>query len=207
MEQNAQQFFSSVFLAGQKVEQHHDYQPYFHIRGYLRHKYQQSGKTVSELAQACGYRKLEKFKRHLEAWLKAEKPVPGKFLGAIGVEPEMLCKVQVLDFDSWEEAVKSVRVPQCFSARLMPAVWQSVPLPENLTEAQTVTYVKDYALLRSHQCLINYSGLRVTWVWPDGTVSRRYSWPSIEYKNRLVYFKLGSAQPDTTQPGITRLAR
>ena len=202
MEQNAQQFFSSVFLAGQKVEQPQDYQPYFHIRGYLCQKYRESGHTVPELAQACGYRKLEKFKRHLEAWLKAERPVPGKFLGAIGIEPEMLLKVQVLDFDQWEEAVKSVSVPQSFSARLMPAVWQSVPLPENLTEAQAVAYVKEFARLRNLQCLINYAGLRTAWIWPDGTVSRRFNWPSIEYKNRLVYFKLG-----TTQPGATRLAR
>ncbi|MBI5805805.1 hypothetical protein HZA73_07145 [candidate division TA06 bacterium] len=202
MEQNSQQFFSSVFLAGQQPEPSQDYQPYFHIRGYLRQKYRQSGKTVPELAQACGYRKLEKFKRHMEAWLKATRPVPGKFLGAIGVEPEMLMKVQVLDFDSWEEAVKSVGAPLSFSARYMPAVWQSVPLPENLNEAQAVSYVKDFARLRNRQCLINYSGLRVTWIDPDGSSCRHYNWPAIEYKNRLVYFKLGSAQP-----GTTRLAR
>lgn len=207
MEQNAQQFFASVFLAGQQAQQPQDYQPYFHIKGYLRQKCRQSGKTIPELAQACGYRKLDKFKRHLEAWLRVARPVPGKFLGAIGIEPKMLCKVQVLDFDSWEEAVKSVRVPQSFSARLMPAVWQSVSLPENLSETQAVDYVKEYARLRNRQCLINYAGLRATWIWPDGYHSHYYYWPNIEYRNRLVYFKLGAAQPDTTQPGTTRLAR
>ena len=202
MEQSGQQFFNSVFLAGQRKDPPPDCQPYFHIRGYLRQKYQQSGKTIPELAEASGYRKLDKFKRHLDAWLKAQRPVPGKFLGAIGVDPEMLCKVQVLDFDSWEEAVKSVGVPHSFSARLMPAVWQSVPLPENLTEAQAVSYVKEYSRLRNRQCLINFAGLRVTWIDPDGSSCRHYSWPAIEYKNRMIYFTLSSRQP-----GTTRLAR
>ena len=201
MEINSQQFFHSVFQAGQREDPPPGYQPYFHIRGYLRQKYRQSGLAVPELAEACGYKKMDKFKRHLEAWLKAERPVPGKFLGAIGIEPEMLCKVQVLDFDQWEEAVRIVTVPERFSVRLMPAVWQSVALPENLSEAQAISYVKEYSRLKNRQCRINYAGLRTVWIWSDGHLSNYYNWPNIEYRNRLVYFTT-----EATRPGTTRLA-
>jgi hypothetical protein len=199
MKQNAHQFFNSVFLAGQQAQQPLEYQPYFHIKGYLRQKYQQSGKTIPELAEALGYRKLEKFKRHLEAWLKVERPIPWKFLDAIGAGPDMLCKVRVLDFDSWEEAVKKVGVPLSFTARLMPAVYQSVPMPENLDETEAVSYVKEYSRLKNRQCLINFSGLRTTWIRPDGSVTHSYNCPAIDYKNRMVYFKLSSRQPGTTR--------
>lgn len=198
METNSRQFFNSVFLAGRKKDSPKDYQPYFHIRSYLRQKYRQSGLAAPELAEACGYKKMDKFKRHQEAWLKVERPVPEKFLEAVGIDPEMLAKVQGLDLDQWEEAVGKATVPESFSARLMPAVWQSVPLPENLSEAQAISYVKEYSRLINRQCRVNYAGLRTAWIWPDGHLSNYYNRPNIEYRNRLVYFTTEATRPGTT---------
>jgi len=195
---NSNDFFSSVFLTDSKLKPPMDYVTYGCLRGYLRQKLEGCGKTIPELAQACGY-KLEKFKRHLVLWLKAERPIPKSFLDAIGLEPEMVYKVLEIDLDLYEQAVKKVCLPSTFSAKLMPAIWQSVRLPEGMDEAEAERHVADFAKREKRECLINFEGLRETWIEPDGSIYRRFRRPSLEFKKRMLYFTLSSRQPGTSR--------
>ena len=201
MEQPAQMLMDQVFLTRQQEESPGEYQPYPHVRDYLRQQFEECGKTVPELARACGYRKLDKFRRRIGPWLQAKKPVPRAFLDAIGAYPETVCQKMLLDFEDFQAAAKIARLPKTFSVRTLAQGWEILVLPEGLSQTRAVSLVREHARFKNRQCLISLQGLREIWIDPDGTVYDCFLWPSLKFREGKLYFHQVSARAGLAKPG------
>jgi hypothetical protein len=159
-----------------------------HVKDYLLSQHQKSGKDIKDIAYASGYAKLEKFKKHLEEWQKLEKPIPRKYLQVINVDIDTLLSLLELDKLDYEAAIKIPRKASACTVRLIPGIYSTYSFGGMVSEEEAINLAKDYSKKIKCQCMINFPGLFLIVIYPDGKVSKSYYHPSIDITKEWVQF-------------------
>jgi len=113
-----------------------DYVRFYQTKVYL---YQKSGKLIyyknnlpeiRKLAEKAGYKDLNSFLKHREEWHELKRKIPLSYLEALGVDLKVVQFTVELDVEEYEQAIQLPLYPRCGIARLIPAAYCSISLPE-----------------------------------------------------------------------------
>ena len=170
-----------------KVE---DYVYCSHIKNYLLLQHQNSGKDIKKIAAASGYANIDKFKKHLEEWQALKRPIPKKYLEAINADTETLLSLLELDKSDYEAALKIPRKASVCTVRLLPGVYSTYSFGGMVSEEEAISLAKDYAKKTNLQCTINFPGLFLIIIYPDGNVSKSYFDPHVHINKEWITFGL-----------------
>jgi len=124
-----------------------EYQKFFFMRAYISQKSEeffrgQSREKLREVAEEIGYKKIQKFKKHLEEWNRLERKVPLKYLEIIGVQRPTLDFTLELDRAEFERARRGPFLPQKAILRLHPAFYTSYEFAEGTELEEAIEELK-----------------------------------------------------------------
>lgn len=143
----------------------------YHLGALIAEKRSQAGITRKKLAELCDYRKLEKGIRRIEeienGRVIEELTVKIMKILEISKEERENCKQKDYDFEM-ERRNNLPPFKPYIVRRLIPAVYQSISVPEGLSNEELIEYtLKKSAEEHFYMCLqLNYD-LRY-WIQPDG---------------------------------------
>lgn len=131
--------------------------------------YKEKSAPTRALMKACGYgpNKIDKFRSHREAWLHLARPIPFRFLHAIGAKRSTLEHCMRRDQVEYDKYSARVVYPRAHSIRYGPCVYGSRPLPEGTTEAEAIQIMIATAAELGRHCWLKIDGLRGTFAWPE----------------------------------------
>jgi hypothetical protein len=158
------------------------------VKDYLLLQRQQSGKDIKDIAAASGYTKLDKFKTHLNEWQELERPIPKKYLQAINADIDTLLSLSELDKSDYEEAIKIPRKASFCTVRLIPGIYATYSFGRMVSEEEAIKLAKDYSQNKKQICIINFPGLFLIDIHPDGKVSKSYYYPNVDITKEWVKF-------------------
>ena len=158
------------------------------VKDYLLSQHEKSGNDTKDIAAASGYTKLDKFKIHLKEWQELERPIPKKYLQAINVNIDILLSLLELDKLDYEEAIKIPRKASFCTVRLIPGIYATYSFGGIVSEEEAIKLAKDYSKNTKQTCIINFPGLFLIDIHPDGKVSKSYYYPSIDITKEWVKF-------------------
>ena len=97
------------------------------VKKYLEAKLKDCGKSVKELNFASGYAlgSVDKFKRHCSEWHELLRPIPRKYLDAIGGKVEDIGQMVELDLYDFEEVCKVPRFVRHYTVRVFAGIYSS----------------------------------------------------------------------------------
>ncbi len=159
-----------------------------HHRGYLRWCAKRCSLSLPELAAACGWRKVEKFRRRRRQWHEGRGPVPRCYLETLGVDIGVLETCVELDLKEFEEILREPRFPDFFVARIMPATYLRVPLPAGTAEEEAIEAMLDHSESTGRSLRLHYLGLLTIAVEPGGAILRQTYPPELRVDRRSVSF-------------------
>jgi hypothetical protein len=125
----------------------------------------------------CGYSSLRKFRFHRKDWDNLERPVPRKYLQAIGVDINTLEFTVELDEEEYEKVLQFPFSPRKALLRVMPTVFTTVQLPDGVTEEEAVFLLKGLSRKTGKYGFINFENIKTTFAQPDGFVFTKYYKP------------------------------
>ena len=175
----------SLFLPA-KINRLEDYERYSNTKAYPLQKtgsltyFKDQKSEIHELAEKSGYANFNKFTEHRQEWHNIKRQIPLGYLSAIGADLEVLDFVVDVDYREFRQALKVPRYPQYFTIKHMPSIYQSVEIPEEITEEKAVEALKKLAARENKLCFINYQKLLSLQIKPDGKVTRNYFVPAAE---------------------------
>lgn len=175
----------SIFLPA-KINRLEDYERYGKTKAYLMQKsgsltfFKDQKPEIHKLAEKSGYADFNKFTEHRREWHDIKRRIPLGYLSAIGVDLEVLDFVVDVDYREFRQALKVPRYPQYFTIRLMPTIYQSVEIPEEIPENKAIEALQKLAAEKNRLCFINYQDILSIQIKPDGQVSRNYFVPAAE---------------------------
>ena len=195
----------SLFLPA-KINRLEDYERYSNTKAYLLQKsgsltfFKDQKSEIHELAEKSGYADFNKFTEHRREWHNINRRIPLGYLSAIGVDFEVLDFVVNVDYQEFRRALKVPRYPQYFTIRLMPSIYQSVEIPEEIPENKAIEALQKLAAEKDRLCFINYQELLSILIKPDGQVTRNYFVPAAEISGDYWIPSL-QARPDFAKDG------
>lgn len=173
----------SIFKVSPPANQVEDYRFGKHIMAYLDQKVEPWGKVGAVLFKdqreavkdrrkalmlASGYANPNKFKAHQIDWHELSRPVPKKYLDAIGIDRKTLELMVELDHEEFERALALPRYPKGITIRLMPAVYSYRELPPGTTEAEALEAMRKTVMSTGLRSCINYPELLTIYVEKEG---------------------------------------
>ncbi len=173
-----------------------------HHLGYLAWCADRCPLSLKELADACGYRKLQKFDRRRRRWNEGKGRIPLRYLKAIGVDLALLQDCVALDCRQHEAALQKPRFVRFFVARVAAAVYVRVDLPQATPEEEAIERVREHAMATGRSCLINHPTLLTILVSPDGGVIAKSLEPELQVAGGVISF--GECGDDV---GVMRVGR
>ena len=188
----------SLLSVNQPINEIADYEFGKNIKAYLRQKL--SLKDPKLIMRPSGSGNICKFRKHTEEWLSFTRPIPEKFLETIGVDWKILEYVAELDRENFRRAINLPRYPRYVIVRLMPAIYQTKPLPAGIAETDAIELVKSWIKEKPFQCMINYPELLTISIDASGVRFISYE-PIITIKNHMVSFGITGRRIGTTRIG------
>jgi len=179
----------SIFSA-QEISSINEYERFHHTKAYVKSK---SELVISknELLTACGYRNIDKFKKHRMEWDRLLRPVPLSYLSSIGVDMKVITLTIEVDKEEYMKALRVPLYPKAAVVRLMATVYCDIPCPLGTTEEEAIEILKRYSGEKNKRCSINYPELKTVWVDPSGTVEVVY-YETIAHVSRKYLIPSGS---------------
>ncbi|MDH5719832.1 MAG: hypothetical protein OEZ13_04330 [Spirochaetia bacterium] len=181
-------------LSAREINRCEDYERLFHAKRYIGQKsslYKDTGKPtepILELMKAVNYSKYNKFKEHRRQWDSCEKSIPLAYLRAIDADIEILKFTVSVDQEEYENAAQIITYPKHFMVRLMAAFYQSLKIPDGMSENDAVGYVKEFSREKRLRCCIATPPLKSIFIEPDGKVNYIYYRPEIKISKNEVSF-------------------
>ncbi|MGV8125266.1 MAG: hypothetical protein AB2L14_36420 [Candidatus Xenobiia bacterium LiM19] len=192
-------FFKSVFLMDSSPNKVESYEPYMNVQKYLAHLWSSKRQQEKEIGKACGYRNLSKFHNRIDQWLSLCKDIPLSFFEKIGGDLHIIEKVLEIDQADYDRASERIGQPKVFIIKWLPGVYSRNRLPDNLTEAEAIEYLKEYSRENGLRCIIQYPCILDIVVNPDGKIWRFNYRPSMKIKSGTLSFSnKGSGMWTTT---------
>lgn len=176
------------FCSVRQINSVGDYQRFHHTKAYLaqRSALFKGAKANRKLMAPCGYKRYEKFVRRRPEWDALARPVPLGYLSAIGAALDVLAATQEADMEEFHAALKLPLAPRYAIERMIPAVYQSIRLPEGISEADAVALVRSRSQRTEHEFCLNFPGLKAVFMKPDGSVSRLYFPPTFKINGEFL---------------------
>jgi len=168
-----------------QLEKLSDYERFFHTKAYIKSK-SNAFEDNKDLMRSCGYSNLRKFRFHRKAWDDLERPVPRKYLRAIGVNIDTLKFTIELDTEEYDKALQFPLSPAKALLRVMPAVFSTVQFPEGVTEEEAVCLLKGLSRKTGKYGFINYEKIKTTFAQPDGFVFTKFYKPLLRVTSDMV---------------------
>lgn len=158
------------------------------LKRYIRFCSDHCGRTPRELAQFCGYEKLEKFQRRRLIWNAIQQPVPTVYLRGIAVDLDILGTCVGLDQREYDCFLAIPLDPEYVTIKLLPGVYAQRKLCPNTCEGEAIWYMKH--LVEEHNylsCAVHWPGLKSIWVKVGAEPVYRYlhgfnSWVSLNMR-------------------------
>ena len=151
-----------------------------HHLGYLAWCADRCPLSLKELADACGYRKLQKFDRRRRRWNDGKGRIPLGYLEALGVDLALLRECVDLDRREHDRALQTTRFALFFVARAAAAIYTRVELPKGTTEEEAIERMREHAMATGRSCLVNHPTLLTILVSPDGGVIAKSLEPELQ---------------------------
>jgi hypothetical protein len=167
------------------LEKLSDYKRFFHTKAYIQSK-SNTFENSRELMQKCGYASLRKFKFRRKLWDNLERPIPRKYLEAIGVRIETLQFTVELDDEEYERALELPFSPKKALLRNMPTMFTAFKLPEGVTEEEAIWLLKGLSRKTGKYGFINFENIKTTFAQPDGFVFTKYYKPLLRITGDMV---------------------
>jgi len=97
------------------------------VKKYLEGKLKDCGRSIKELTLASDYAQgsIDKFKRHCSEWHEIFRPIPRKYLDAIGGKIEDIEQMVELDLHNFQEACKVPRFVRRYTVRVFAGIYSS----------------------------------------------------------------------------------
>lgn len=168
---------------------------------YLRQRLGTCATDDKYLAELTGYKDLDKFKRHQDAWHGLERPIPRKYLDAIGANLDILRSALERDQVNFELMDALPRTPAHYTVRLLAAVYQMRFFDDAIPEAEAIRRIKAYSAETGFRCCINYPQLLTIYIEPDGSVSKTYYRPAMKVTDNWVAFERDGSRVGTMRIG------
>jgi len=161
------------------------YAKFFHTASYLTKKSDQFDSISSEndfqsLMDKCGYAKRQKFVMHRGEWNSLGRKIPKSYLDAIGVDIHTLSFTLELDREEFDKVLNTPFSPEYATIRILPGIYQSIPLPEGITEEEAIEVMQLYVKEKNLRCFINLPEIKSIRFEPDGHVSIYHFPPVIQ---------------------------
>ena len=167
------------------LEKLSDYERFFHTKAYIKSK-SESVTDDRRLMRRSGYACLRKFRFHRKAWDNLERPVPRKYLEAIGVDIETLKFTVELDTEEYQKALQLPLSPEIAQLRVMPTLFNTFRLPDGVTEEEAVVLLKRLSRKTGKYGFINHEKIKTTFAQPDGFVFTKFYKPLLRVANDMV---------------------
>ena len=167
------------------LEKLSDYERFFHTKAYIKGK-SDSFTNEKELMRKCEYASLNKFRIHRKAWVNLERPIPIKYLRAIGVSLDTLRFTVELDGEEYEQALSLPFSPRKAVIRVMPTIFSTVELPEGVNEEDAIFVLKKMSRKIGKYCFINFDNVKTVFAEPDGFVFAKFYPPMVEIRKDLI---------------------
>jgi len=161
------------------------YEKFFHTASYIQKKSllfdTSTGKNeIQKLMDLCGYSKKQKFILHRKEWDRLERKIPKKYLEGIGADINTFHFTLDLDREEFERISRLPFFPDYATVRIMPGIFQSLTLPQGITEEEAIEIIKIYAKEKNIRCFINLPDIKSIRFEPDGMVQTFYFPPDIQ---------------------------
>ena len=161
-----------------------NYVKFFHTISYIQKKSEEfdyrSQNEIRLLMKQCGYTKRHKFLIHREQWNKLERKIPKIYLESIGVDFRTLHFTLDLDREQYQKILQIPFSPEFATIHIMPGIYQSLPLPEGITEEDAIEVIQTYAQEKNIRCFINLPEIKSIRFEPDGMVVVLYYPPILQ---------------------------
>ena len=164
---------------------------------YLLERLNTSHKKEKDIASAIGYGDFEKFRRHQDAWHALERPIPRKYLAAIGADMEILSGALERDQVNFQLVEAIPRSPGAYTIRIAPSVYQIRFFEDSITEEEGLRRVKAVSAEMGLSCRISYYQIMTIDIEPDGSIKKRYYRPAMKVTNNWVAFDRDNSRVGT----------
>ena len=166
-------------------------------RQYLLERLNTSHKDEKDIAATIGYGDFGKFRRHQDAWHALERPIPRRYLAAIGADVDILRGALERDLVNFQMEEAMPRSPVAYTVRIAPTVYQTRFFEGSIPEEEAMRRVKAIAAESGFSCRIDYYQIMTVGIEPDGKVSKTYYRPTMKVTNNWVAFKHDSSRVET----------
>jgi len=156
---------------------------------------------LTELAILSGYAKIYKFETHQQEFITLKRPVPVKFMNALGIDNRILDFTVELDLEHYKAAFGYQYQVGYFITRYLAAVYSSRDFPEPVPEEEAIAIVKAFCMEKQLQCLINVLNLKSVFFFPNGDIKYKYFYPEYSKKGAFYTFTAGNKDYGTTKVG------
>ncbi|MDH5657149.1 MAG: hypothetical protein OEZ34_14655 [Spirochaetia bacterium] len=160
------------------------YEKFYHTVSYISKKSLEFDRNSTEtdfqnLMELCGYNKKQKFQIHRKQWNLLERKVPRKYLEGIGIQMRTLDFTLELDKNEYKRMLEIPYNPTFVTVKIMPGIYQSLTLPDEITEEEAIEIMQIYAKDHNIRCFINLPEIKTVEIDQDGKVDIRYFEPKI----------------------------
>jgi len=141
---------------------------------------------VTELAEQIGYRKIQKFKKHMEEWNRMERKIPLKYLEIIGVERKTLDYTLELDWEEFEKAKMGPFFPKKAILRLHPAYYGSIEFPDGTDLEEAIEQLKIVCIEKKIRGFIEFWQVKTIGIRPDGSAYEAFNKPRVRFSEKFL---------------------
>ncbi len=159
-----------------------------HVREYLMDRLAAYSKGLKELALASGYSKTEKFKVHCKEWNAFQRPIPLKYLEAIGVQMEEIEKQLEYDLRDFQAACQVPHFVSEYTVRVFCAIYKTEHFDVPVAEDEAVERVKAISEKSGFKCWFSIPELASIHVDPKEGVRKFFYKPSFRKTRNAIIF-------------------
>jgi hypothetical protein len=143
-----------------------DYVRFREVKAYLSECLSNTAKTHNDIKNICeksGYKKQDKFIRHLHNWMNLKTDVPLDFLRAIGAANEVIFEKLEADKNEFEKYKNSSLHGAYGVIRFFSAMYNAIGIPKNYSEKECINYVASQ-LTRNFLFVIHFGEVKSIYV-------------------------------------------
>jgi len=178
------------FFSGE-VNKIENYEKFYFTKTFIKKKQEEYSQNkakdwVTELAEEIGYRKIQKFKKHMEEWNRMGRKIPLKYLEIIGVERKTLDFTLELDWEEFEKAKKGPFIPKKAMLRLHPAFYGTMEFPEGTGLEEAIEQLKIVCMEKKIRGFIEFWPVKTIGVRSDGSSYEVFNEPKVRFSERFL---------------------
>jgi hypothetical protein len=170
-----------------------DYRRFWNTTEYINQCFTQvvkSREDLKSLGLKSGYKKHDKFLKHLNGWMNLKADVPLAFLNAIGASTEEIFSKLEADKKEFEEYRNKNLSGAYGVVRIVAAMYNKVEIPEKYIESECINFVASRLKHKFH-FVIHFGVVKSIWVEPSGKEKITYYDPDLKLGKDALLIKGG----------------